>query len=131
MLQSGTNRPEHELASAKHLLENCVKLLDPRLHPELVTSAYYLLSELYLFGSIVNVDDTSEVASDSNDSVQVDPMISAVSNTDPAAEPNVSFLSSSAGSNILYAWLQNLIVFVLLGLHQLICHDYHGNRTVY
>ena len=96
MLQTGTNRSKHELASAKHLLENCVKLLDAKTYPELVTSAYYLLSELYLFGTIVNVDDTSEAAAaaagDSGDRVQEETiMINTLSNTDPTGEPNVSF----------------------------------------
>jgi len=63
MLQTFTEKPEHELASAKHLLENCIKLLDAKLHPELVTSAYYLLSELYLFGCIAtDMESTSEAA---------------------------------------------------------------------
>lgn len=93
MLQTGTNRPEHELASAKHLLENCVKLLDAKTHPELITSAYYLLSELYLFGTIVSEDDTCEAANSHNDSVQEDTSVNTVSSTDPAVEPNVSFFS--------------------------------------
>ena len=95
MLQTGTNRPEHELASAKHLLENCVKLLDAKMHPELVTSAYYLLSELYLFGTIVSEDDTCETSDNPNNSVQEDTSINAVSSTDPGAEPNVSFCFSA------------------------------------
>ena len=92
MLQTGTNRPEHELASAKHLLENCVKLLDAKTYPELITSAYYLLSELYLFGTIVSEDDTCEAANSHNDSVQEDTSVNTVSSTDPTVEPNVSFL---------------------------------------
>ena len=97
MLQTGTNRPKHELASAKHLLENCVNLLDVKTHPELVTSAYYLLSELYLFGTIVNVEDTSEApaaptaADSSDDGVLGETMINTLSNADPTGEPNVSF----------------------------------------
>ena len=93
MLQTGTHRPKHELASAKHLLENCVNLLDAKTHPELVTSAYYLLSELYLFGTIVNVDDTSEAptgADNSDDRVQEE-TINTLSNVGPTGEPNVSF----------------------------------------
>lgn len=89
MLQTGTNRPEHELASAKHLLENCVKLLDAKTHPELVTSAYYLLSELYLFGTIVNVNDACEASDNPDDSVEEDAVINVVSNAKPTAEPNV------------------------------------------
>ena len=70
MLQTFTEKPEHELASAKHLLENCIKLLDLKMHPELVTSAYYLLSELYLFGCIAtDMESTSEAAD--NDTNQV------------------------------------------------------------
>lgn len=93
MLQTATNRPEHELASAKRLLENCVKLLDAKTHPELVTSAYYLLSELYLFGTI---DNSSGAADNCNESVQgEDTMVNAVSNTDTTAEPNVGILSYS------------------------------------
>lgn len=70
MLQTFTEKPEHELASAKHLLENCIKLLDSKMHPELVTSAYYLLSELYLFGCIAtDMESTSEAAD--NDTNQV------------------------------------------------------------
>ena len=92
MLQTGTNRPMHELASAKHLLENCVKLMDAKTCPELVTSAYYLLSELYLFGTIVNVDDTSEAGTDDNpvDKVLEEALINPVDGTNSADEPNVS-----------------------------------------
>lgn len=96
LLQTGTNRAEHELASTKHLLENCVKLLDAKTHPELVTSAYYLLSELYLFGTIANEDDTTEAADNSNHSVQEDILINAVSSTNPGAESNVSFFYFSS-----------------------------------
>ena len=97
MLQTSTNRPKHELASAKHLLENCVKLLDAKTYPELVTSAYYLLSELYLFGTVVNVDDTSEAAAAAaaadnlGDRVQEETMINTLSSTGVTDEPNVSF----------------------------------------
>lgn len=101
MLQTGTNRPEHELASAKHLLENCVKLLNAKTHPELVTSAYYLLSELYLFGTIVSEDDSSEAANSPDDSVQEDTLINTVSSTDP--EPNVSFCFSTLPPSSLCA----------------------------
>ena len=112
MLQTATNRPEHELASAKHLLENCVKLLDAKVYPELVTSAYYLLSELYLFGTIISADDTSGVADNLDDSVQEDnTMMSAVSSTDPAAESNVrNFIFLCVLENYfqfcLLSWLQ-------------------------
>lgn len=116
MLQTGTNRPKHELASAKHLLENCVNLLDAKAHPELVTSAYYLLSELYLFGTIVNVDDTSEApaaaataADNSDDSVQEETMINTLSNAGPTGEPNVSFFHI-----VLRALLENKAFVVCL-----------------
>lgn len=114
LLQTGTNRAEHELASTKHLLENCVKLLDAKTHPELVTSAYYLLSELYLFGTIANEDDTTEAADNSNHSVQEDILINAVSSTNPGAESNVSFLIFPV------SWTTNfrLYSFVSPGLHQ-------------
>ncbi|XP_065882878.1 erythroid differentiation-related factor 1-like isoform X3 [Dysidea avara] len=91
MLQTFTEKPEHELASAKHLLENCIKLLDAKLHPELVTSAYYLLNELYLFGCIeTDVESTSGAADDEASNTNQDKVLNIVSNHESSLLPSVT-----------------------------------------
>ena len=104
MLQTFTEKPEHELASAKHLLENCIKLLDAKLHPELVTSAYYLLNELYLFGCIeTDVESTSGAADDEASNTNQDKVLNIVSNHESSLLPSVTSNVCNVSASVSYA----------------------------
>ena len=116
MLQTFTKKPEHELASAKHLLENCVKLLDTKLHPELVTSAYYLLSELHLFGCIAtDMESTSEAANEASN-IEQDQALNIVSNHEsillPSVTSNVCPVYNERNlTSVRYTWMNQIDIF--------------------
>lgn len=73
-MKNSTDRLDAKRAgSIKALLENCLKLLDEKEYPQIVTSSYYLLSDLYVptgdpmkFNSEI---DEAESVCDSDDSV--------------------------------------------------------------